>query len=546
MDGRRAEVVSDRLHEEAVAGAVAHDVLRRSAPDWRRELAFDRRWSFGLALGGALVYGEAARIFPVQPLEGRDWEEYQFGAVVNFPYAPESEQYAAECAFLLDAAVRLLAERYPSTAVYCLIPEDAARQAAILRTAGFEPQHRTCLESELLTRHGFAPDATIVIFHKPAADDAGFDPLRQLTDDRDDLRIFSNAQTKIRLQPTLKFWGAIQLYTTYSAYPFIPQFLERLQTEFALEPPERLLVAPCAGGDFLRLWPLDIGAPSAAMALDIRSDLLHIARLRRTLPEIDLLNLTLCELLHQVVLRDGAIDRAVHDELAALCATVQATRSEPGLLRFDDPESLPLLARSFDEILQNRAIPDWFFPLKILASADPSARDTNLARADTLAHWLERRGDAIRDAVASLRGLALDAHGIDVREKYRRTNLGMRAQFEGADLTSDVSVTTGPFDLILCWEFIHVFHDRASLGRFIDSLLERLAPGGRLVITNIREPSATPPQEQEWACQHLETEHVSYTPGFIRISASSASGHVPFERRLHAHYPVLVVRRRNE
>lgn len=548
--GYGTELFIDSLHGAALAEVVARDALARSHQVREPRLAFDRRWSFALFLtaGGeriGYVQAEAARVFPVQPLQGPDWEEYQFGAVVDFPYALESREYEAQCAALLEAAMRLLAERHPPTNVYCLISESSTRQIAVLETAGFVPQGRTSLETELLARHGFGRTADpIVIFESSTAavgEIDGPDPLRQLTRNPDDLRIFSNAQTKIRLQPTLAFWGEIQLYTTYSAYPFIPQFLEHLQEQFSIQTPGRLLVAPTAGGDFLRLWPLETGAPSAAVAVDIRTDLLRIAELRSEVPEIDLLNLVLCELLHRVILRDGDIGADVQEELARLCTTVQATHSAPGLLRFDDPAALPLLARSFDEILQNRAIPDWFFPLKILASADPSAAQTNTARADALAHWLERRTPHVRRAVAELDVLARDAQGVDVRQKYRRTGLGRTTRFLGADLTKDLTIPAGPFDLILCWEFIHVFHDPAALGRFIDSMLDRLAPGGHLVITNIREAAAKRPPEQEWAREHLEATGVGFKDGFIKISASTATGRVPFERRLHAHYPVLVV-----
>jgi hypothetical protein len=553
--GYGTEVCIESRQGEALAEAVERDALLRSHHVREARLAFDARWSLALFLtaGGervGYVQAEAARVFPVQPLHGPEWEEYQFGAVIDFPYASESPEYEAQCATLLDAAMRLLAERHPPTDVYCLIPEAASRQIGILETAGFRPQQRTSLETELLARHGFErTEDRIVIFESSTAEAGetdGPDPLRQLTRDPDDLRIFSNAQTKIRLQPTLEFWGVIQLYTTYSAYPFIPQFLEHLQEQFSIAAPDRLLVAPSAGGDFLRLWPIDTGAPSAAVAVDIRADLLRVAALRSEVPEIDLLNLVLCELLHRVILRDGDIEADVQADLERLCTTVHATRSAPGLLRFDHPASLALLARSFDEILQNRAIPDWFFPLKILASADPSTAQTNTARADALAHWLERRTPDIRRAVADLGALARDAQGVDVRQKYRRTGLGRTTRFIGADLTKDLTIPAGPFDLILCWEFIHVFHDRAGLGRFIDSMLDRLAPGGRLVITNIREAAAQRPPEQEWAREHLEATGVGFKDGFIKISTSTATGRVPFERRLHAHYPVLVVPRRND
>jgi 2-polyprenyl-3-methyl-5-hydroxy-6-metoxy-1,4-benzoquinol methylase len=163
-----------------------------------------------------------------------------------------------------------------------------------------------------------------------------------------------------------------------------------------------------------------------------------------------------------------------------------------------------------------------------------------------LTAWLKRRAAKIKRVVTDLRVLAIDEHGTDIREKYAGTNLGPRTEFRPSNLTQDSTIPGGPFDLILCWEFIHVFHDIESLGGFIDSMLDRLAEGGRLVITNIREVSATIPQEQEWAREHLEASHVRYWAGFISISESSASGHVPFERRLHAHYPVVVVEPRSQ
>jgi hypothetical protein len=531
---------------------VARDALGRSWTSTPPELPFDQRWSFGLVLSAngeplGYIHAEAARVFPVQPLD-ESWEEYQFGAVIDFPFVADSADYEHPCRALIDAALATLGERYALMPVYCLLPASSLRQTAILAASGFQSQDRTSLETELLGEHGFQAESAreTLIYQRPVSPRAGqteSNPLRQLTGNASDLRIFSNAQTKIRLQPTLDFWGAIQLYTTYSAYPFIPQFLKRLQAQFHITPPRRLLVSPTAGGDFLRLWPLSTGHPSEAIGLDIRQDLVDLAELRTRYPEIDIINLALCELLHRVVMRNGEIDRQVHDDLAALCRSVQATRSEPAVLRFDDPQSLPLLARTFDEILQNRAIPDWFFPLKILASADPSTVDAG--RADVFGRWLNRRAGVFPEVVRHLGALAFDINGTDIRKKYGQTNLGEAAKLQRADLMRDRTIPEGPFDLILCWEFIHVFHDREQLGQFIDSMLARLAAGGRLVITNIREPSAQTPHEQEWATDHLKVNRVDFKRGFIELSASGASSRVPFERRLHAHYPVLVVEPRS-
>lgn len=545
--GYRIELHSQSADDEFLRELASRDALGRR---WRAtvpELPFDRRWSEGLLLyaGGSAagyVHVEAARIFPVQPLKEAEWEEYQFGALLQFPFAGDSDDYEGDCGRLLDAAVDLLQQRYPPSKIYCLIPVSAKRQATILRAHGFEAQARTCLETEILNEHGYGRDDEIEIYERPPDANDGPDPLRQLTARETDLRIFSNAQTKIRLVPTLEFWGTIQLYTTYSAYPFIPQFLRQLRSELDMRPLRRVLVAPCAGGDFLRLWPLDIGVPEESSAVDIRDDLVRLARLRIRVPEIDILNLSLCELLYQVVIRDGAIDDAVREEVAGVYRRLGLTRSEPGFLRFDDPASLPLLARAFDEILRNRAIPDWYFPLKILASAHPETVDP--ARTDILIDWLDQRTEEIRSVVASLGALGRDANGAGIREKYARTCLA-EAKVHVADLLRTRSVPAGPFDLILCWEFIHVFHDPVALGGFIDSMRERLAPGGHLIITNIREPSETVPDEQEWARQHLRAKGIPFEARFIGISGTGATGSVPFERRLHAHYPVLIVEARD-
>jgi hypothetical protein len=552
--GYGTQLLVEGVNDAQLADILASDALGRHWQYKSLPLPFDKAWSFGLLLSAGetqvgYVHTQAARVFPVQPLREEALEEYQFGAILDFPFVGKSDEYDTQCRLLLDAAIGVMREQYTPMTLYCLLPGSAARQAAILSHLGFQPQDRTCLETEILSEHGFeaSPEA-VVVLRRPATTDSGLsapDPLRQLAGTAADLQIFSNAQTKIRLQPTLEFWGAIQLYTTYSAYPFIPWFLEQLLTQFNIAKPERLLVAPCAGGDFLRLWPLSIGAPSSALGLDIRTDLLRIAQLRTQVPEIDVLNLALCELLHQVVIRNGAIENLVHEELAQLCQNMHATRTDRSLLRFNDRGSLLLLARSFDEILKNRAIPDWYFPLKVLASADPSTFAAG--RADVLGDWLDRRADQIRRAVTDLRALVRDEHGTDIRGKYAGTNLGSRTELRLADLTHDNTIPDRPFDLILCWEFIHVFHHIESLGRFIDSMLDRLAPGGRLVITNIRELSAgTMPHEQEWARRHLDAESVPYKPGFIEVLASSATGRVPFERRLHAHYPVLVINPRGE
>ncbi|MEO8381245.1 MAG: hypothetical protein ABI779_16415 [Acidobacteriota bacterium] len=541
--GQAPPAVADGVIDSALASIADGDALGRVWQPPRPALPFDRFWIFHLRGRNSFVLAEAARIFPVQPLVPDAWEEHQYGAIVDFPFAPESPTYDEDCAGLLDAALAALRERGPAMAALCLLPESEVRQASILKRAGFRPQERMCLETEILQERGFGQSSQRVVLFStdaPLFDPATTpDPLRQLTDDPVNLRIFSNAQTKIRLQPTFEFWGAIQLYTTYSAYPFIPQFLERLHSQFAIPPARRLLVTPCAGGDFLRLWPRGSGVPDHAAAVDIRPDLLQIASLRLRVPEVDILNLALCEVLHQVVAGDGRIEDGLQEALNALCVSLNAT-SRRVALRYDDPDSLPLIARAFDQILQNRAIPDWYFPLKILASADVAA--SNVIRADVLAGWIKCHAEAIRNAVEMLTPLTAS-----IRDKYRNTGLGSVTRLSLADLTHDETIPQGPFDLILCWEFIHVFHDFAALGRFIDSLLARLAPGGTLVITNIRELSKRTPHEQEWAREHLENSAVPYRAGFVAISDTETMHRLPFERRLHAQYPVLVAHpRRSE
>src|ERR1043165_763951 len=217
----RVERHSRSNDDALLEGVVVREALGRQWLYTPPELPFDRRWTAGLFLYDAdapvgYVRIEAARIFPVQPLKDAEWEEYQFGAILHFPFAADSAGYESDCGHLIEAAVDILRQQYPPSKIYCFLPASARRQAAVLEAYGFEAKALTCLETEILSEHGFARSEGIEIYERPAAA-SGSDPLRQLTAREADLRIFSNAQTKIRLQPTLEVWGAIQLYTTYSA-----------------------------------------------------------------------------------------------------------------------------------------------------------------------------------------------------------------------------------------------------------------------------------------------------------------------------------------
>ncbi len=95
--------------------------------------------------------------------------------------------------------------------------------------------------------------------------------------------------------------------------------------------------------------------------------------------------------------------------------------------------------------------------------------------------------------------------------------------------------------MVICWEFIHLFHSRAELGDFLKILVEKLDTDGTLIITNIRQKSYVPPQEQIWAKECLQDLNLKVESSYVEFEGVR----VPFERRLNFKYPILVAKKQS-
>ena len=107
----------------------------------------------------------------------------------------------------------------------------------------------------------------------------------------------------------------------------------------------------------------------------------------------------------------------------------------------------------------------------MFASADADIKDS--VRADSLYEWLQQKEEKIADVVADLCVLPINENGEDIRQKYSQTGLGANCSFHQVDLTQQSKIPQNSYDLILCWEFIHVFHEteKEELGTILDVII---------------------------------------------------------------------------
>ena len=253
---------------------------------------------------------------------------------------------------LIGIVIDYIRSHFGAMSIYCLLPESAKEEIALINDLGFISQNQYCIDTEILARYGYnKTSGHIEVFRFKFSDFQNTNlqpftnPLNQLSSNKDNFRIFSNSQTKVRLQPTLNFWQPIQLYTTYSAYPLISYFLEQLIKKFQIKAPERLMIAPCGSGYFLRFFPQNISCPLAD-GLDIQQGLINIAKIRVKSPAIDLLNLILCETLNKVV-NNNELDEPSLQELKILSDKIITKIHSGRILEYTNQESLRLISSNF-------------------------------------------------------------------------------------------------------------------------------------------------------------------------------------------------------
>lgn len=358
-------------------------------------------------------------------------------------------------------------------------------------------------------------------------------PFSLVTNELADLRIFSNFQTKLDLKPTLDFWQPIQLYTTFSAYPWIRRFLTKVLSGIPNKQPRKILIAPCGSGDFIRFLPPELFASvEEIVGLDIRQDFLHLAETRVSAPNLDLLNIALGFVFEKLDKHffGNHLNKTSSVELMAAAKKIFGNRFSSRAAY--GPSFLETICNAFRQILSHHAVPDWYFPVKCLAASHGCSR---AVLSEEMSSWVRKNRRVIDGLLVNLEGDLGALFPRPLFDEYRPCIPPKSLTLHRADLIRDTTIPQMRADLILCWEFIHVTRGNA-LEKFLGSLVRRLSEGGTIVATSIREARDTYPPEHREAKKILEINGCKVRSTMV----SCRDKDVCFSSLLHYNYPVLV------
>jgi len=236
-------------------------------------------------------------------------------------------------------------------------------------------------------------------------------------------------------------------------------------------------------------------------------------------------------------------NRVSEDALAGFALIVDRlceTRNggKPGL-NLATESALRLFARSFDEVLLNHAVPDWYFPIKMLARSLGLEDSIDL---EVLVPWLAGRNGALADANVLAERMIPCAAVPSFNDASLEGMDEEKCELGWADLTQSGTLPSGMFHIALCWEFIHVFHTQEQIGQFLELLMSRVHEGGVIMISCIRDTERKEPEEiQElyWALEFFRKKGLACKFDLMEFAEEIA----PFKRRLRHFYPFLIVKR---
>lgn len=503
--------------------------------NWTSTLCFERKNN-----PNGYFFIEKGRLICVRDVHKSKLEYFHFGNLIHFPVSIATTQRSInmDVSDLIQATKSVIVEAQkisPFLDLICLIP-DSPLHRDILYKSGFRATGQ-CIDVDVIRSCGYGDLVAVECYtyiYQPKLNCKPINPFDHVTDDMSALRGFSNSQTKLSLEPTLNFWAQVSLYTTFSTYPIIQQFAEKLLDTFQIENPKSILLAPCGAGDFARFWPIS-NSNILISGIDIRADLIQLSLARLKNPNIDVLNYRICQLLDRIMKgkeKSEALDelKLIFDTGSIDCNHIAATESKASLF-----------ARAMDEILKNRAIPDWYFPIKQFASAGGCHASI---RVDNLSDWLEENKQIVNRAVdvIGLNDAEIFSRNIESSGHNPNTYLE-KIQFKPLrdDLTRNI-MQKRSYDIVFCWEFIHVFHSAdkcipPALARFLDKLIDNVCEDGMIILTSIRQEldESEPPAEQKWAAKYLEEKGFSIQFENFEFDMDST----PFGERLNFLYPIL-------
>ena len=456
---------------------VSNATSRRHAGDCFDSLLHHGDWALAVAgrakddLCGAVPVVLAKHV-PLQvDAKGRERSGVFNLVIAPFIY-PRMKDTSKIRSDLLDAAIRECEQRLPELPLLCLVLQSSTAMPDDLEERGFKETGQICSDGSTAELLGFSQTSPprLRAFQRDGAKAPGR-ARAAIVEAANQLVLLSDSGITA-IEPTLEFWARMPHYACHSAYPILPDVIEDILDSIDVADSLRsLTVVPCAGGDLLTAFDHAVPGIEQLQGIDIRQDLLDLLRTR-------------CE--------HGEFERLVFEFIRGMASSPDARAAQAHIRKFsraieledgvfcDDAQRL--LWRLFNEVTRSRAVPDWWFPLRAFAAALSGSPSQS-----SLQMWQE-----LVDS-SRLQGGDYDTSTPSNRLKTLCANLCQPLPLDSVQQT----------DLVLSWEAVHMFGDDEELDMYIQNLNRLRRPGGKLVITAIRESSDTVPVELRRAREKL-------------------------------------------
>lgn len=339
--------------------------------------------------------------------------------------------------------------------------------------------------------------------------------------------------------PDMEFWSQALIYSGYSGYPYLPNIFGTLIPSNV----QKLLNVPCATGDIFRLLPVsNFNNLKLAIGVDIVQKNLEFAKVRLKYPQLDLLNMIVCHAFFRH--RNNSLDIPIEQfisQLAHMCGR-QGTSQEIS-------EYYLQMDAAFGEVVLGGAITDWFALLKGLGrllaqSPEPDIFISGGKGINTfdycelIAKKIDENG--IKRLLYLLKEDKLlsevSKSGYIANRLYEKGIIN----FINADMFKlNLNVK---FDCIFIWEAMLMVVGIGLENEFLSLLDNHLAKDGILIITGIRRPAGTWPQEL-YLCQK-RLYLMNYNTQLTSITPQTSPWAFGYSKQIN--FPVLLAKKKGE
>jgi hypothetical protein len=464
------------------------DLLCRSL-DTSLPIREDRNEVNAVALLGEEVLGWV-RFFPRRLLLYRDsqagLERLRPAALIEFPvterFTPDIWEALLEYAF-----AELFELGVGSAGIY--LPPECSRHAAFLQKMGFY-RFAECDSLPYIRAQGYSQ--TCSVWLRPCSAARGYlrpDMYGYLAK----AGVLYTANVNTAPDPSAEFWSQSLVYSGYSGYPVLSDFLDTLVEDDV----RSILSVPCATADLFRLLPteklkkLDYGT-----GLDITDRNLSFGKARLLQPHLDIISMLMCHAFFAY--EKGGLSIDITELLAQLCAAAGRRLTVP-----EATEYYQQLQAAFAEVVLGGAITDWFALMKgfgrfLALSVEPNIFIAPKPNEDGFQYCVELAEKKIgpTSVLDIVNKLGLDALFEEEWENGREA----KSAFESGriELKNDDMFTMDlgkQYDLIFVWEAALMVVGANKEEAFLDRLRAHLKPKGRIVLTGIRAAEGQWPRD---------------------------------------------------